>query len=120
MYNFISAECSTGATAGDGIESRRPVLHSLQVIFCLFSIFLFLIFAPFLVCAIIIIIIIINMQQYNINARVIADSIMSLHKEDLISNPLDDVHVTTELCEQGVSLGGANEGVGPTTQDMYI
>ena len=58
----------------------------------------------------------INMQQNN--ARVIADSILSLHKEDLISNPLDDVHVTTELREQGVSLGGANEGVGPTTQDF--
>ena len=51
-----------GATAGDGIESRRPVLHSLQVVFFvdnyIFSIFLFLIFAPLLVCAIIIIIII--------------------------------------------------------------
>ena len=58
----------------------------------------------------------INMQQNN--ARVIADSILSLHKEDLISNPLDNVHVTTELREQGVSLGGANEGVGPTTQDI--
>ena len=56
------------------------------------------------------------MQQNN--ARVIADCIVSLHKEDLISNPLDDVHVTTELREQDVSLGGANKGVGPTTQDI--
>ena len=48
-------------TAGDGIESRRPVLHSLQVFFVdNYSLFLF--FSSlhlFLVCAIIIIIIII-------------------------------------------------------------
>ena len=56
------------------------------------------------------------MQQNN--ARVIADSILSLHKEDLFSNPLDDTHVTTELREQGVPLGGANEGVWPTTPDI--
>ena len=58
------------------------------------------------------------MQQNN--ARVIADSILSLHKEDLISNQLDDVHITTELHEQGVLLGGANEGVRPTTQDSNV
>ena len=43
-----------------------------------------------------------SMQQNN--ARVIADSILGLHREDLISNPLDDPHVTTELQEEGASL----------------
>ena len=53
------------------------------------------------------------MQQNN--ARVIADSILALHQGDLISNPLEDSHVTTELREQGALLsqeGGANEGEG--------
>ena len=47
------------------------------------------------------------------NARVIADSILALHRGELISNPLDDPHVTSELREQGASLsqgGGADGG----------
>ena len=58
------------------------------------------------------------MQQNN--ARVIADSILGLHREDLISNPLDDPHVTTELREQGASLlegQRGNEGGGVAAQD---
>ena len=45
----------------------------------------------------------------------IADSILALHREDLISNPQEDVHITTELQEQGASLSlgeGPNEGEG--------
>jgi histone deacetylase 11 len=38
------------------------------------------------------------------NARVIADSILGLHREKLISNPLEDSHITSELREQGASL----------------
>ena len=50
----------------------------------------------------------------------IADSILGLHREGLISNPVDDPHVTTELREQGASLvqeGGANEGEVLTPQE---
>ena len=56
------------------------------------------------------------------NARVIADSILALHGEDLISNPTEDTHVTTELREQGASLspgGGANEGAEPAANMIY-
>ena len=59
-----------------------------------------------------------SMQQNN--ARVIADSILALHREDLISNPLDDPHVTTELREQGASLlegQRGNEGRGVAEQE---
>ena len=57
------------------------------------------------------------------NARVIADSILALHRGNLISNPLDDPHVTSELQEQGASLsqgGGASEGGGVNEGEVAL
>ncbi len=47
------------------------------------------------------------------NARVIADSILNLNKEKLISNPSDDPHVTSELRTQGAALDAAVDPPSP-------
>lgn len=52
------------------------------------------------------------------NARVIADSILALREERLISDPSDDPHITSELRKQGTALTGGegSEEDGATPQ----
>lgn len=55
------------------------------------------------------------------NARVIADSILALREERLISDPSDDPHITSELRKQGAALTGGegSEEDGATPQSSW-
>ena len=55
----------------------------------------------------------ISLPQQN-NARVIADSILTLQRENLISSPQEDPHVSAELSEQGAPLPPAQQDSGAT------